>query len=42
VIPVYITIPICLALACAIAFGVLGLFALIDIHLINRPKGPEK
>jgi hypothetical protein len=41
VIPAYITIPLCIALAFVIAYGVLGVFALIDIYLINSRKDNE-
>jgi hypothetical protein len=37
-IPAYITIPLSLLAAAAIAFGVLGVFALIDMFRINHRK----
>jgi len=37
-IPAYITIPLCLLAAAGIAFGVLGIFALIDMFRINHRK----
>lgn len=40
-IPDYITVPLCIALAFVIAYGVLGVFALIDIYRINSRKDNE-
>lgn len=36
--PLWLTIPLCLLAAAAIAFGVLGIFALIDMFRINHRK----
>ena len=37
-IPAYITIPLSLLAAAGIAYGVLGIFALIDMFRINHRK----
>ena len=40
-IPAYITIPLSLLAAAAIAYGVLGIFALIDMFRINKKDDYE-
>ena len=40
-IPPYILIPICIAAALAIAFGVYGAFMLWDIYQLNQRKNDE-
>lgn len=37
-IPLWLTIPLCILIAVGVAFGVLGAFALYDMFRINRRK----
>jgi hypothetical protein len=39
--PLYVTIPLCIAAALAIAFGVYGAFALWDFYQLNKRNEDE-